>query len=94
MPPAEARAREAGKSVSDYLANLLMVPREKSALHLLAVGSRNLSDLSSEEQHSDFTRYLLEIARDIRDRHEIDNWTSSWRDLRRGMHRRFPPARR
>jgi len=35
---AEARARDAGKSVSDYLADLLMIAQTPSLPHLLKAG--------------------------------------------------------
>lgn len=38
---AEARARDAGKSVSDYLADLLMIAQTPSLPHLLKVGRRS-----------------------------------------------------
>ena len=71
---AEARARDAGKSVSDYLADLLMLSRAPSAAQLLTTSLGHATEQSGDELHS-FSRYLLETARDIRDRHDGDQWS-------------------
>lgn len=69
---AEARARDAGKSVSDYLADLLMIAQTRSLPHLLSEGGERQS---SEELYGRFSKYLLDTARDIRDRNDTDHWS-------------------
>jgi hypothetical protein len=72
----EARAREAGKSVSEYLADLLLVPHGPSALQLLA-GSALLPERFAlgERWRSSFSQHLIATARDMRDRYGADHWS-------------------
>jgi hypothetical protein len=71
---AEARARDAGKSVSDYLADLLMIPQTPSLPHLLTAGLTDRAEQSNDDLHGRFSKYLLDTARDIRDRNDADHW--------------------
>jgi hypothetical protein len=73
---AEARARDAGQSVSDYLADLLLVPHGPSALQLLT-GSGLLPErpIGGERWSSSFSRHLIATARDMRSRYDADQWS-------------------
>lgn len=70
----EARARDAGKGVSDYLADLLMIASTQSLQHLLAVGAGDRSE-PNDELYGRYATYLLGTARDIRDRNDADHWS-------------------
>jgi hypothetical protein len=72
----EARAREADQSISEYLADLLLLPHGPSALQLLA-GSALLPERPAEGERwsSLFSRHLIATARDLRDRHDADHWS-------------------
>lgn len=70
----EARARDAGKGVSDYLADLLMIAPTHSLQHLLAAGVGDRSE-PSDELYGRYARHLLDTARDIRDRSDVDHWS-------------------
>jgi hypothetical protein len=72
---AEARARDAGKSVSDYLADLLMVAQIPSLPHLITAGVGHTTDQLGEGLHNSFSKYLIDTARDIRDRNDADHWS-------------------
>jgi predicted transcriptional regulator len=72
---AEARARDAGKSVSDYLADLLMIAQTSSLPHLLTAGVGHTTEHLGEGLHSSFSKYLIDTARDIRDRNDADHWS-------------------
>jgi hypothetical protein len=72
---AEARAREAGQSVSEYLADLLLVPHGPSALQALAGSSTFLPDRPvGERWSSSFSRHLIATARDMRNHYDVDPW--------------------
>ena len=73
---AEARAREAGQSVSEYLADLLLVPHGPSALQLLA-GSGLLAErpIGGDQWSSSFGRHLIAAARDMSNRYDVDHWS-------------------
>lgn len=75
---AEARAREAGKTISDYLADLLLVSHGPTALQLLAGSAAGVSEPGSQEDpwRSAFSQHLLATARDIRDHHDRDFWAA------------------
>jgi len=70
----EARARDAGKGVSDYLADLLMIPPTHSLQHLLAAGAGERPE-PSDEPYGRYATYLLGTARNIRDRSDADRWS-------------------
>lgn len=70
----EARARDAGKGVSDYLADLLMITPTHSLQHFLASGAGDRPE-PSDEPYGRYARYLLDTARDIRDRNDVDHWS-------------------
>lgn len=72
---AEARARDAGKSVSDYLADLLMIGQTPSLSHLLATGGGHAAEQLGEGLHGTFSKYLIDTARDMRDRSDTDHWS-------------------
>jgi len=72
---AEARARDAGKSVSDYLADLLMIAQTPSLPHLLTASVGHTPEQLGEGLHSSFSKYLIDTARDIRDRNDADHWS-------------------
>ncbi|PCK78493.1 hypothetical protein [Rhizobium sophoriradicis] len=71
---AEARARDAGKSVSDYLADLLMIGQTPSLPHLMTAGLGHATTHLGEDLHNSFTKYLIDTAHDIRDRNDVDHW--------------------
>lgn len=71
---AEARARDAGKSVSDYLTDLLMIGQTPSLPSLLTTGRGDRPEQSSDDLHGYSSKYLLDTARDIRDRNDADHW--------------------
>lgn len=72
---AEARARDAGKSVSDYLADLLMIAPSPLLPHLLTAGAGHDTEQWGEAWHSSFSKHLIDTARDIRDRNDADHWS-------------------
>lgn len=72
---AEARARDAGKSVSDYLADLLMIAQAPSLPHLLTAGVGHAAEQLGQGPHNSFTNYLIDTAHDIRDRNDADHWS-------------------
>lgn len=71
---AEARARDAGKSVSDYLSDLLMITQTPSLADLLT-GGRDRLEHPGEDLYGRFSKCLLDTARDIRDRSDADHWS-------------------
>jgi hypothetical protein len=73
---AEARAREAGQSLSEYLADLLLVPHGPSALQLLT-GSALLPEraIENEEWKSSFSGHSIATARNMRNRYGVDQWS-------------------
>ncbi|MGE3844932.1 MAG: hypothetical protein AB7I50_25490 [Vicinamibacterales bacterium] len=70
----EARARDAGKGVSDYLADLLMITPTHSLQHFLLAGVGDRPE-PSDEPYGRYAKYLLDTARDIRDRNDVDHWS-------------------
>ncbi|WP_297104229.1 hypothetical protein [uncultured Devosia sp.] len=70
----EARARDAGKGVSDYLADLLMIAPTHSLQHFLAAGGADRSE-PHDELYGRYARHLLDTARDLRDRNNLDHWS-------------------
>ena len=71
----EARARDAGKGVSDYLADLLMIAPTPTLPHLLTAGVGERPAQASDKLYGRYATYLLHTARDIRDRNDIDHWS-------------------
>lgn len=71
----EARARDAGKGVSDYLADLLMIAPTHSLPHLLAAGAGDRPEHPADDLYGRYATYLLGTARDIRDRNDADHWS-------------------
>jgi predicted transcriptional regulator len=60
--------------VSDYLADLLMITPTHSLQHFLATGVGDRPE-PSDEPYGRYAKYLLDTARDIRDRNDIDHWS-------------------
>lgn len=71
----EARARDAGKGVSDYLADLLMIAPTQSLPHLLAASAGDRPEHPADDLYGRYATYLLGTARDIRDRNDADHWS-------------------
>ena len=71
----EARARDAGKGVSDYLADLLMIAPTPTLPHLLTAGVGERPEQANDELYGRYATYLLHTARDIRDRNDTDHWS-------------------
>lgn len=75
---AEARAREAGLSLSEYLADLILVPHAYGPLLVKALAGSSLlpqGPAAGESWDSSFRRHLIAAARDMRDRHDADRWS-------------------